>query len=180
MLIRHFGTLTHILSNKSGNVVPKMVSVINKSSSFREAIAEAYVRLPYTASASVGFSWRGKESSAVETRSALFSTAVTAGVLGAKRTCDLIPMCHQISLKHCAIEIQEVEPQSENEQLSLRVTCTAVADNETTGVEMEALTGCSIAALTLYDMLKSSGKGIIIEKIRLLKKTGGKNGEWNA
>jgi cyclic pyranopterin phosphate synthase len=173
---RGFGSLTHI----NNSLQPEMVSILSKTPSFREAIAEAKVRLPFLASSSVNFPWRGNGAGAAETRAALFSTAVTAGIMGAKRTSELIPMCHHISLRHCVIEINEDEPQSESEHISLRVTCKAVVDSATTGVEMEALTGCSIAALTLYDMLKSSGKGIILENIRLIKKTGGKSGQWVA
>jgi cyclic pyranopterin phosphate synthase len=176
MISREFGTLTHI---NSGNF-PEMVSILAKAPTFREAVAEARVRIPVTASSSKDFPWRGNGNGAAETRAALFSTAVTAGVLGAKKTSELIPMCHQISLRHCAIEIHEEEAQSKTEHILLRVTCKAVVDNATTGVEMEALTGCSIAALTLYDMLKSSGKGITLENLRLLSKTGGKSGTWVA
>ena len=98
----------------------------------------------------------------------LFQTAIIAGVMGAKRTSDLIPLCHPLPLHDCRIEI--VPDASRGE---VTVHC-RVKTEARTGVEMEALTGASVAALTLYDMAKAVSHGIVIREIRLLEKTGGK------
>ena len=94
--------------------------------------------------------------------------------MGAKRTPDLIPLCHTIRLDNVKVRCE-----LDHEKKALKITCEATA-SEVTGVEMEALTGVSVAALTFYDMCKGIDKGMIIKDIRLLRKTGGKSGEWNA
>ena len=97
----------------------------------------------------------------------VFHTAVIAGIMAAKKTHELIPMCHPISLDHCDIQTEVTSPD--------RVKLTAtVRVNEKTGVEMEALTAVSVAALTIYDMCKALSHDIRIESIHLLEKTGGK------
>lgn len=100
--------------------------------------------------------------------------AELAGIMGAKKTPDIIPLCHTIRLDNVSVKCDFVE-----EKQSLRITCEASA-NEVTGVEMEALTGVCTAALCFYDMCKGIDKGMIIRDIRLLRKAGGKSGEWNA
>lgn len=100
-------------------------------------------------------------------------TARIAGILAAKRTGELIPMCHPLGLNHVSIEFEERGPNR------LEVRCrTACA--ERTGVEMEAMLGASVAALTIYDMAKGLDKGIRIEAVELLEKSGGKSGLWQA
>ncbi|GAA4353415.1 cyclic pyranopterin monophosphate synthase MoaC [Hymenobacter saemangeumensis] len=94
-------------------------------------------------------------------------TAILAGILGAKRTADLIPLCHPLGLDDCRVSI---EPDGAD---ALRVECTAVVTGRT-GVEMEALTGATVAALTLYDMCKAFSHDITIEQVQLVEKTGGK------
>ena len=98
----------------------------------------------------------------------IFQTAILAGTMGAKRTSDLIPLCHPLPLDDCQIEIEIVEPSL------FKIHC-RVRTEAKTGVEMEALTGATVAALALYDMGKSAGPGIVIREIRLLEKTGGKS-----
>jgi cyclic pyranopterin phosphate synthase len=98
--------------------------------------------------------------------------AQLAGIMGAKKTSDLIPLCHPIPLSSVDVTLERSET-------GVRVTATARTTNQT-GVEMEALTAVSIAALTVYDMLKAVSKGIEISSIRLLSKTGGKSGDWFA
>jgi len=100
------------------------------------------------------------------------AVAEIAGVMAAKRTADLIPMCHPLALSR-------VEVRVEPEEAGLRVTA-RVKTTGPTGVEMEALTAASVACLTLYDMLKAAEKGMVIEGVRLLEKTGGKSGDWRA
>jgi cyclic pyranopterin phosphate synthase len=101
-------------------------------------------------------------------KGAVFQTAILAGIMAAKKTGDLIPLCHPLGLDNCRITIQVQEP---NELL---IDCTASITAKT-GVEMEALVGASIAALTVYDMCKALSHDIVIKETRLLEKTGGKN-----
>jgi cyclic pyranopterin phosphate synthase len=98
----------------------------------------------------------------------VFQTAILAGIMAAKKTSDLIPLCHPLGLDNCKVKI------SVNENHEIVIHCTASLTAKT-GVEMEALTGASIAALTIYDMCKAMSHNIIIKETRLLKKTGGKS-----
>ena len=102
------------------------------------------------------------------------ATARVAGIMAAKRTSDLIPLCHPLPLSHVSVELEE---RPEEHSLSIVASATCVGP---TGVEMEALTAASAAALTVYDMCKAAGKGIVLSDTRLLRKTGGKSGEWRA
>lgn len=104
----------------------------------------------------------------------IFKTAEIAGIMAAKKTSELIPMCHQIKLSHCSVKIDL------NEKENNIVVYTEVSAFENTGVEMEAIVSCSIAAATLYDMCKSIYKGIIITDVKLLEKTGGKSGDYKS
>jgi cyclic pyranopterin phosphate synthase len=98
--------------------------------------------------------------------------AEIAGVMAAKKTSDLIPMCHPLAIAKAEVR---VEPAEGGLAVTARVKTTGP-----TGVEMEALTAVSVACLTLYDMLKAAEKGMVIEGIRLVSKTGGKSGHWVA
>ena len=100
-------------------------------------------------------------------KGAVFQTAIIAGVMAAKKTGDLIPLCHPLGLENCQIDIFL------NEKREVIVDCTASLTAKT-GVEMEALTGASIAALTIYDMCKAMSHDIVIKEIKLMEKTGGK------
>ena len=97
----------------------------------------------------------------------VFQTAILAGVMAAKKTGELIPLCHPLGLENCQVNIQL------NEKKEVVIECTASLTGKT-GVEMEALTGVSIAALTIYDMCKAFSHHIIIKETRLIEKTGGK------
>ena len=97
----------------------------------------------------------------------VFQTAIIAGVMAAKRTGDLIPLCHPLGLENCQINIFL------NEKNEVIIECTASLTGKT-GIEMEALTGASVAALTIYDMCKAFSHNIIIKETRLIEKTGGK------
>jgi len=101
----------------------------------------------------------------------VFSCARIAGILAAKRTPELIPMCHPIPITSAGVDLSPVEPDT------VLITAT-VKTNYVTGVEMEALTAASVAALTIYDMCKSVDRGMTIENIRLVKKSGGKSGDF--
>jgi cyclic pyranopterin phosphate synthase len=98
----------------------------------------------------------------------VFQTAIIAGTMAAKRTSDLIPLCHPLALENCKVEI------CINEQQEVVIECTATITSKT-GVEMEALTGASVAALTIYDMCKAFSHSIIIKETKLIEKTGGKS-----
>ena len=101
-------------------------------------------------------------------RSAIFDTAIIAGVLAVKRTHELIPFCHPLPIEDCKIDIK---PAKGGREVSIHCR---VQTHAKTGVEMEALTGATVAALTLYDMAKSISHGIVLKEVRLLAKTGGK------
>ena len=102
----------------------------------------------------------------------VFTVAQVAGIAGTKRTADLIPMCHPMSLTNAKVSFRIDE-----EACSITAVCTAVTDGKT-GVEMEALTGVSVALLTIYDMCKALDKRMEIKDIRLVEKTGGKSGDF--
>jgi cyclic pyranopterin monophosphate synthase len=143
---------------------PRMVDVGGKSVTHRTAHARVAVVFPPEAARAFA------ANSFATSKGPVFHTAIVAGVLGAKRTHDLIPFCHPLGLEDCSIEIAM---QGDEAVIDCRVSL-----HGRTGVEMEALTGASIAALTVYDMCKSLSKGIVIRETRLVEKTGGKSGNW--
>ena len=152
--------LTHI--DETGRA--RMVDVSDKAATVREALAEGFVRMsPETLELALSGEGRKGDVRAV---------AEIAGVMAAKKTAELIPMCHPLALSK--VEVR-VEPGDGGLAVSVRVKTTGP-----TGVEMEALTAVSVACLTLYDMLKAAEKGMVIEAVRLLEKTGGKSGRWTA
>jgi cyclic pyranopterin monophosphate synthase len=102
----------------------------------------------------------------------VLATARIAGIQAAKKTSDLIPLCHPLMLTKVTVDINVIS------ECELEVLCTCALTGKT-GVEMEALTGASIAALTLYDMCKAVDKGIVIKNVSLLEKKGGKSGDWS-
>jgi cyclic pyranopterin phosphate synthase len=139
-----------------------MVDVSGKASTARHAVAEAFVCLS-AATLSLISEGTLPKGNALE-------TARLAGVMAAKRTAELIPLCHPLSLTH--VDVQ-AEPGRRGVRFVASVSCTGP-----TGVEMEALMAGSVAALTLYDMVKAVEKGATIERIRLLEKSGGKSGGY--
>ncbi len=152
--------LTHI--GEDGRA--RMVDVSDKPSTAREAVAEGFVRMS-AATLALAVSGDGKKGD-------VFAVAELAGVMAAKKTSDLIPMCHPLSLSKVEVAVTAA-------QGGLSVTA-RVKTTGPTGVEMEALTAASVACLTLYDMLKAAEKGMVIEAVRLTSKTGGKSGDWSA
>src|SRR5690606_14473195 len=102
----------------------------------------------------------------------VLNTARIAGGLAAKRCADLIPLCHSLPLSFVGVDF---ELDDSSHSITVRATCQT---DYKTGVEMEAMTACSVAALTVYDMCKAADKGIVLENIRLRYKSGGKSGEW--
>ena len=150
-------TFTHLDSDRH----PTMVDVGDKTATKRTAIAEARVRFP----ASVAIALR--ENGLRSAKGPVFDTAIVAGVMGAKRTHELIPFCHPLGLENCRITID-----LDGDTAVIRCT---VSVHHKTGVEMEALTGASIAALTIYDMCKALSHDIVIGDVRLLAKDGGRS-----
>jgi cyclic pyranopterin phosphate synthase len=149
--------LNHIDNN--GN--PTMVDVTGKQVSHRTATARSIVSLPgEVLDHLVDGDLQTKKGS-------VFQTAIIAGIMAAKKTGDLIPLCHPLGLDNCSITI------ALNETNEVIIDCTASITAKT-GVEMEALVGASIAALTVYDMCKAMSHDIIIKETKLLSKTGGK------
>jgi cyclic pyranopterin monophosphate synthase len=145
---------------------PAMVDVGGKAVTRRTARAQAIVVLPPELAALL------RDGEIPTAKGPVFQTAILAGVMGAKRTPELIPLCHPIGLDDCriAIEVRALADGSAEAVIHCRVSCEA-----RTGAEMEALTGASVAALTLYDMGKAVSHAIVIREIRLLEKTGGKS-----
>lgn len=139
-----------------------MVDVGEKAETVRTAIAQSQVQLPEELKAFV----KGNE--LVSLKGPVFQIAIIAGIQAAKKTPDLIPLCHHLNLNKVAIDINL------KEDLLVEITCEARCSGKT-GVEMEALTGASVAALTVYDMCKALSHDIVIKETRLLKKTGGKS-----
>ncbi len=139
---------------------PTMVDVGDKTATDRTATARSIVRLP----AQVVAALVGEE---IETKKGpVFATAIIAGVMAAKKTHELIPFCHPLGLDNCKISINV-----DADQAVIDCTCRV---HHKTGVEMEALTGASVAALTIYDMCKALSHDIVIGETRLISKTGGK------
>lgn len=152
--------LTHV--DRAGR--PRMVDVSDKAPTARRAVAEAVVGLsPETLSLVIdGRTAKGD----------VLSVAELAGVMGAKKTAELIPLCHPLALTDLLVQ---VVPDRAAGVLRIRAEA---ATTGPTGVEMEALTGAAVAALTVYDMVKGVERGVEIRSIRLLSKSGGRSGEW--
>ncbi|MDG2243981.1 MAG: cyclic pyranopterin monophosphate synthase MoaC [Rhodospirillaceae bacterium] len=154
--------LTHF--DNAGNAV--MVDISNKENTTREAIAAGSVRMqPDTLKTIMG--------DGIKKGDAL-SVAQLAGIMGAKHTADLIPLCHPLALSSVNVDLT-----CDPDRNIVDITATTKITGKT-GVEMEALTAVSVAALTLYDMCKAIDKGMQITDIRLVKKTGGKSGTYES
>jgi cyclic pyranopterin monophosphate synthase len=148
--------LTHLTARNQ----PTMVDVGAKEITRRVASAEARIRLPRAVLLAL------RKTGHRTRKGPIFDTAIVAGIMAAKRTSELIPFCHPLSLDNCKLEVGPAPG-------GIRILCTASVQGRT-GVEMEALTGATVAALTVYDMCKALSHDIEITGIRLLAKTGGK------
>jgi cyclic pyranopterin phosphate synthase len=151
--------LTHL--DKNGKAV--MVDISQKPTTERVAVANTVVRMKPETLALIRDD-RIKKGD-------VFASARIAGIMAAKRTHELIPMCHPIPITSAAVELTAVDPDV------VEITAT-VKTTYATGVEMEALTAASVAALTVYDMCKSVDRGMTIEKLQLVRKSGGKSGDF--
>ena len=154
--------LTHI--NQAGQA--QMVDVTDKSVTQRRAVAQATVTMrPETLRLIVDGGHKKGD---------VFAVARIAGVQAAKKCAELIPLCHPLLLSSIDVEIAADE---DRRRVVIHASCKLAGQ---TGVEMEALTAASVAALTIYDMCKAVDKGMVIGDVRLLEKTGGKSGDWHA
>ena len=149
------------LSHLDERNLPTMVDVTDKDITFRSAKAQALVQLPPAVAASL----QGDE--LVLKKGPVFQTAIIAGTMATKRTAELIPFCHPLPIEGCKIRI------TMDAQYLVTITC-EVKTTGKTGVEIEALTGASVAALTVYDMVKALSHEIVLRETRLIAKTGGK------
>jgi len=152
------GRLSHV--DAAGRV--KMVDVSAKPHTVREAVARGFVRL---APATLRLVRSGKVA-----KGDPLQAARLAGIMAAKKTSEIIPLCHPLALSHCSVELT---PKRDGYQIESRVRTTGP-----TGVEMEALTAVAAAALTVYDMVKAVDRAVVIDDILLLEKRGGRSGEW--
>ena len=153
--------LTHV--SRTGR--PRMVDVSEKPATARRATAEALVTMDQeTLTAVIDGTVRKGD---------VFTVAEMAGVMGAKKTSELIPLCHPLALTDLGVELT---PDRQASAIRIRATAATIGP---TGVEMEALTAASVAALTVYAMVKGVDRGAEIASIRLIEKTGGKSGEWH-
>ncbi len=152
--------LTHI--DKDGKA--SMVDVTGKDVTEREAVACGSVHMEKSTLKLITDHKVAKGN--------VFETARLAGIMAAKKTGDLIPLCHPLSITSVSVDFKPVKTKNR-----VDITATAKCSGQT-GVEMEALTAVSVAALTVYDMCKAVDKGMVISDIKLLEKRGGKSGEW--
>jgi cyclic pyranopterin phosphate synthase len=154
------------LTHFDGDGAAHMVDVSDKPATKRVAIAAGYVKMSAETLDIV--------TSGTAAKGDVMGVARLAGIMGAKRTADLIPLCHPLPLSRVAVELE-----ADAALPGLRLRATA-ATTGSTGVEMEALTAVSVACLTVYDMAKAVQKDMEIGGVRLLSKTGGKSGDWSA
>lgn len=152
--------LTHL--DEAG--AARMVDVSHKPTTSRAATAGGFIRMGAAAVEAIG--------SATLVKGDALAVARVAGIMAAKRTADLIPLCHPLALS-------AVEVALELEAGGIRCTATATTSGPT-GVEMEALAAASVALLTIYDMAKAIDRAMVIEGVRLLAKSGGRSGDWRA
>jgi len=152
--------LTHLDENNR----PKMVDVGDKDITTREAVASGVIEVSQDAY-DMAMSNDNKKGSVIQ-------TAIIAGIMGAKQTSNLIPMCHPLMLNSIKTDLEEL-PDLPGFKLTIKVRL-----DGKTGVEMEALTGVSVGLLTIYDMLKAIDKSMVIRNVQLEAKSGGKNGDF--
>jgi len=152
--------LTHLDEEGSAH----MVDVSAKATTARKAVASGRISMSAEAAAAIA--------QGLVKKGDVLAVARVAGIMAAKRTSDLIPLCHPIALSSVSVDL-------DLDGTGVSVTATAKTAGQT-GVEMEALTAASVALLTVYDMAKALDKGMIISNVRLLAKSGGKSGDWKA
>ena len=150
------------LSHVDGAGQASMVDVGDKSITHREARAGAWLRMQPSTLQAIAENTTKKGD--------VLAVARIAGIQAAKRCADLIPLCHPLALSHVSVDFE-----LKTDGVAIRTSCSLEGR---TGVEMEALTAASVAALTVYDMVKAMDRGMVIERVELLEKLGGKAGHW--
>jgi cyclic pyranopterin monophosphate synthase len=145
--------------------LPAMVDITAKAANVRTAVAEVRIELGQE------ITGRFQNNELHGPKGPVFQTAIIAGTMAVKKTSELIPFCHPLPVESCVFEII---PQASGVLIRCEVSTTGK-----TGVEMEAMTGASVAALTVYDMCKALNKAICIQELRLISKTGGKSGDYS-
>lgn len=153
-------TLTHVDAQGAA----RMVDISAKPATRREAVTEGFITIAAPTLAAIAANAIAKGD--------VLATARIAGIMAAKRTAELIPLCHPLQIDAVTVDLAM-------EATGIRVTSSVVTTHGT-GVEMEALTATSVALLTIYDMAKASDRGMVIGGVRLLRKSGGRSGEWLA
>lgn len=165
--------LTHISEDNSK---PTMVSITSKEPSSRSATATGRIVIPSVAYDMLNEPKKGEKNKAT-VKGDVFTVAQLAGIMGSKRTSDLIPLCHPISLTNVQVDLALKYDRVQG-RCSIEVQATAECTGAT-GVEMEALTAVNVACLTVWDMLKAvAGKEMVIQDIKVVRKSGGKSGDW--
>ena len=160
-------TLSHV--DDQGRA--RMVDVSHKPDTQRQAVAKGRIRMQPQTLALIQQGGLPKGD--------VLAVAQVAGVMAAKRTHELIPMCHPLLLTHIGVEFEARQPGGGDELAAIDITAT-VRTTGKTGVEMEALTAVAIAGLTIYDMCKAVDRGMQLEAVRLVRKSGGKSREWES
>lgn len=145
--------------------MPTMVDISGKASNRRTAVAEVRVEL------GAEIMGRFSDNDLQGPKGPVFQTAIIAGTMAVKKTSELIPFCHPLPVENCAFEIIP-------DETGVAIRCEVTTTGKT-GVEMEAMTGASVAALTVYDMCKAMNKAIRIQDLHLISKTGGKSGDYH-
>jgi cyclic pyranopterin phosphate synthase len=153
-------TLTHVDAQGAA----RMVDISAKPATRREAVTEGFITIAAPTLAAIAANAIAKGD--------VLATARIAGIMAAKRTAELIPLCHPLPIDAVTVDLAM-------EATGIRVTSSVVTTHGT-GIEMEALTATSVALLTIYDMAKASDRGMVIGGVRLLRKSGGRSGEWLA
>jgi cyclic pyranopterin monophosphate synthase len=153
-----------ILTHVDAQGAARMVDISDKAATRREAVTEGFITIAAPTLAAIAANAIAKGD--------VIATARIAGIMAAKRTAELIPLCHPLPIDAVTVDLAI-------EDSGIRVTSTVVTTHGT-GVEMEALTATSVALLTVYDMAKASDRGMVISGVRLLRKSGGRSGEWQA
>ncbi len=153
-------TLTHVDAAGAAH----MVDISAKPATRREAVTEGFISIAPPTLAKIAANALAKGD--------VLATARIAGIMAAKRTAELIPLCHPLPVDAVSVDLVI-------ETAGIRATASVVTTHGT-GVEMEALTAVSVALLTVYDMAKASDRGMVISGVRLLRKAGGRSGEWRA
>mmetsp|Transcript_1012 Transcript_1012/g.1431 ORF Transcript_1012/g.1431 Transcript_1012/m.1431 type:complete len:185 (-) Transcript_1012:21-575(-) len=169
--LRRIMNTRSVLTHVTDENMPTMKSVTDKAVTKRTAIATSSVYLP--PAVVTGVKAHGSKGDIESSKGPVFATAIIAGTMAVKKTSDMIPFCHPLPIESCSIDIN-LDESARDGSARAQIKCTVEVTSKT-GVEMEALAGASVSALTIYDMLKALSQQMVIEDTKLLVKTGGKS-----